>query len=390
MRVLFITHYLSLYGANKSLLGLVTALGEHGVDCRILVTGKGAFTTELDRRSVRYYTIPFEGWAHSASVKSRIKMPFKLLLNLILLPYLVLRVRKWSPDLVYSNSSVVSIGFFLAKVIRVPHVWHMREFGWLDYNLKFDFGLKISRALFENSSAVICVSEAIRKYYFEGTDSPNIHVIYNGVVSRTVIPKLHAMVRKPFSNPNKQIFSIVGLVSPTKGQEDAVRAITTLRNKYPNVRLLIAGDGNLDYIKYLKTLANPKGYISYLGYIPDPFEVYSQSDAVLVCSKNEAFGRTTAEAMAAMRPVIGYDSGGTAEIIRNGTSGLLYKTSDDLVSCMAELIANPSLAMRLGQSGGRQVVLNYTIEKNALQVYDVLKKVTGSKSGFCQSHAFPL
>lgn len=44
-----------------------------------------------------------------------------------------------------------------------------------------------------------------------------------------------------------------------------------------------------------------------------------------MCSKYEVMARVTAEEMVAPEPVIGYDNGGTAEIIENRITVLLYE-----------------------------------------------------------------
>ena len=63
-------------------------------------------------------------------------------------------------------------------------------------------------------------------------------------------------------------------------------------------------------------------------------------------------GRVTAEAMASARPVIGYDSDGTTELIDDGHNGLLYDGSTkDLAASMNRFVNNPNLARSFGQNG---------------------------------------
>ena len=49
-----------------------------------------------------------------------------------------------------------------------------------------------------------------------------------------------------------------------------------------------------------------------------------QADIGLTCSRNEAFGRTTVEALLMGKPVIGTNTGGTVDLISDGVDGLLY------------------------------------------------------------------
>jgi glycosyltransferase involved in cell wall biosynthesis len=75
--------------------------------------------------------------------------------------------------------------------------------------------------------------------------------------------------------------------------------------------------------------------------------MYKIADTVLVCSKNEAWGRVAAEAMISGKPVIGYNGGGTKEIITNNFNGLLYKDINELTMSMKTVIQNRELVNNL-------------------------------------------
>jgi glycosyltransferase involved in cell wall biosynthesis len=87
----------------------------------------------------------------------------------------------------------------------------------------------------------------------------------------------------------------------------------------------VVGEGKIDQLKALAHDLGVADRVEFWGYIDDPYKAYLASDAVLMCSKNEAMGRVTVEAMSACRPVIGYDQAGTSEIIEHGRTGLLYR-----------------------------------------------------------------
>jgi len=80
---------------------------------------------------------------------------------------------------------------------------------------------------------------------------------------------------------------------------------------------------------------------------------YSWADLVVVCSRDEAFGRVTVEAMKAGKPVIGARSGGTAELIREGENGLLYTPGEvaELAGAIRRVAHDRILAGRLAECG---------------------------------------
>ena len=127
LRVVFLTHYTELYGANRSLLNLIDGLREYNVVPHVLSPSEGEITEVLRNRDVPVAVLPFRLWV------SRLRRPRKVLYrlykNLLLIPALARQLREWRIDVIYTNSSVVPIGAMLARWMRLPHIWHMREFG---------------------------------------------------------------------------------------------------------------------------------------------------------------------------------------------------------------------------------------------------------------------
>jgi len=84
------------------------------------------------------------------------------------------------------------------------------------------------------------------------------------------------------------------------------------------------------------------------------------ADAVLVCSRNEAWGRVAAEAMISEKPVIGYNSGGTKEIITNNFNGLLYNDVKELTTCMKTVIQNQELVNTIVNNAKKYALQRYS------------------------------
>ena len=122
---------------------------------------------------------------------------------------------------------------------------------------------------------------------------------------------------------------IAGAISEGKGQWDAVRAVEILVNRGREVHLSIVGNGAPAMLKALKRYVRRKNLTEYITIRPFTSKLQKlriQSTIVLVCSKMEALGRVTAEAMLAGKIVIGTDTGGTLELIgKNEERGYLYR-----------------------------------------------------------------
>src|SRR5437660_388252 len=65
LRVLFITHYAEIYGANLSLLNLIEGLGRYGVRAHVISPEQGDLLPELARRGIPAAVLPFE-WSVSS------------------------------------------------------------------------------------------------------------------------------------------------------------------------------------------------------------------------------------------------------------------------------------------------------------------------------------
>ena len=91
---------------------------------------------------------------------------------------------------------------------------------------------------------------------------------------------------------------------------------------------------------------------------------------MLVCSKYEAFGRVTVEAMMAGCLVIGANSGGTIELIEDGSTGVLFESGDyvDLVNKMIYVIENKNNAKKIAKNGRNVALQCFTALINASNI----------------------
>lgn len=382
LQLAFITHYTALYGANRSLLDLVRGLRSHGVESRVLCPGRGELLKALEREGVEAKTVGFRRWR----TQHRWKAPLRLATNLAVMPAIMRQMRAWQPDVIYTNSSLVPVGAWAAAALGIPHVWHLREFGREDYGLKHDFGRSFFSYWLRRSAAVLAVSDALRRRVAAELGL-EIHVVYNGVVTREEARALRDMNPGPEPSGSdggrdaraegSYLFAIVGTLGGRKGQGEAIDALARARADGEDVRLWVVGSGPGGEEARLRERAKDREveeFVEFLGYVEDPFDVYRAVDAVLVCSRSEAMGRVTAEAMFACRPVIGYRGGATPELLTHRESGLLYEGgADELAKCMSHLARNPEIGREMGRQGWTRAYPELTVEVYADRVHGILR-----------------
>ncbi|WP_225157957.1 MULTISPECIES: glycosyltransferase family 4 protein [unclassified Bradyrhizobium] len=152
---------------------------------------------------------------------------------------------------------------------------------------------------------------------------------------------------------NELTFGYIGTIIPAKGVSWLLDQF--IRHRITN-RLLIAGDGDPEYLKHLKQKGGGLN-VEFLGYC-DSSSFYAKIDVCVVPSIwPEALGNVAYEACARHMPVIASNRGGLPEIIQDGVNGLLCNPDepDSLGLAMRRLLDDESLYEMLA-SNARQSV----------------------------------
>lgn len=148
----------------------------------------------------------------------------------------------------------------------------------------------------------------------------------------------------------------LGRLAPQKGFDLAIDALARLRERFPEVRLTIAGDGPIrDELERHAARAGLADRVDFAGWVPPSrvAEAMARSTAVLVPSRDEeGFGLVALQAAQLGRPVVAARSGGLPEVVAEGETGLLFRPDDagDLARAVAVLLTDPTLAGRLGEA----------------------------------------
>lgn len=376
MRILFFTHGADMMGANRSLLAILDGIKAHGVVPILALPQAGSLEEALKARQIDYFISPYHNWAYLQYFNKNYWLNEWLQRKnrTQYLPLLIKQAEHWKPDLIYTNSSILGIGAWLADALKLPHAWHMREFGEADYNAVFWRGRKPFRHWANKAQLLISISHAIEKAVLKGVNAPKL-TMYDGVIS-----KADYAATLPNQHPQKSTFTflIIGLIHPNKGQFQALKAFHKVYQQYPQARLIIAGYGRRFYTLKIKRYIKQhqlEEVVDFKGYVQEPEKVHRQADAVLVCSKSEGMGRVTVEGMIFGNPVIGYNGGATPELVEHQKTGLIYNTEQELVAHMSYLIQHPEQVKAYGAAGRAKVPQHFFIEDYVACLYKALKQL---------------
>lgn len=167
---------------------------------------------------------------------------------------------------------------------------------------------------------------------------------------------------------------------PSKGVEYAIRAFAAANEERPKSHLVIAGEGEqFDYLVKLSQNLGASESITFLGRRNDIPDLLAASDSMLLASLNEGLPRISIEAMAAGKPVIATDVGGTSEVVINNETGILVQPKDieAVTSGIIGLIDSAELCTRLGETGRRHVQHNYSVDNYVARLDSLYRQLLG-------------
>jgi len=379
MKILFLSHYPHLLGANRSLFSLVVGLRDKGVLPQVWCPEEGDFTKALQEENINVRIFPYHTWAATFMHPTFFHLPFAAYRNNTLLPALAMEAKEFGPNIIHTNSSILGIGAQIAEQIDVPHVWHIREFARLHYKMKFFPSEDILFKYLKKAKKVIAISQAIKSGV--GKDRPEINweIIYNGVLDESSMERFFDVPIEEEREADAFTFLCIGLLHPAKGQLEAVEAFGLIAGKYPHARLRIVGQGRRVYELKLKEMTKRKRIteqVRFVGFKKEVSKEYHRADAVLMCSRNEGMGRVTVEAMSYGKPVLGCRSGATPELLVDGVNGFLYENgAEELAKKMELLLSDPDRARTMGKAGQQKAIQHYTVQKYVDQMYVIFREI---------------
>jgi glycosyltransferase involved in cell wall biosynthesis len=386
--VLIVAHDSQLYGAQRSLLDILSRFDRNRFSPIVLAPYPGPFTEALDVLGIPYFCGWVKRWIfepRTLTFRELLRRPWRIFrhpYSLAIVSFLSLAPRllriarlihRHRITLVYSNTLTVLDGALVARLCRLPHVWHLREQVAGNQDLTFPFSVNWMPAFILRMSTLVIVNSFALKHEIFGDPSPaKVRVIHNGIDLERYryalpIPIIHECPQ------SERIIAICGAVQERKDIQTFVRAAFRLHEIHPDVHFLVIGQGQGAYFQLVKQQAANQGLgrcIHFLGYRSDIPEIFARIDILVSAAKIEPFGRTIIEAMAAGKPVVATRSGGPEEIIEDGVSGFLVDVGDDAAMAvrLAELLSNPHKIKAMGEQARLSV-------KRSFNLFDSVRRI---------------
>lgn len=390
MKVLFVLHQTILMGGGtKSFKVMLKGLMQKGVEPVVAMPDHQGVYREIAGLNIRTIVVPFRDntypWVRSVT-DVLLFLP-RIVVHGMMNAYAVAKItheaRQAGVEMVHTNVSVCSIGFRVSRRLGIPHVYHIREYADLDFDLHF-FPTRNSflRKLSSPASFNICITKDIQRHFGQQGKKCS-RVIYNGIQSSE--KELPISLKKNY-------FLYAGRVIAAKGVLELVEAYCAYLNQTHHVvPLYIVGEqSDSDFLSILKIYIEEhhmREFVSLLGQRSDVYELMKQARAIIIPSRSEGFGRCMPEAMFCGCLAIGRNTGGTSEQMDNGLAltgeeiALRYDTEEQLTQILLEVSENSMSYYTPWIERAFQTVNQlYTAESNVAFVYEFYQEIMASEN----------
>lgn len=353
-------------GAENLLVNIVRKLDKRRFHVVVgYIYGSGTLATEIKRAGVKVIDL---------SRKGRID-PW-LMIKLFLL------IRKEKIKIVHTHLVHASIvGRIAAKLAGVKSIITTRHYAYYRKERSLVNWIERKTAVFNDNS--IAISNAVKEYMVnrEKYEPDRITMIYNSVDlglfdsgDRNVIPR-----------NNNFLIGSVGRLHPSKGYDTLLKSMPQVIEKFPQVKLMIAGNGTeKDHLEKLCTQLYISDKVIFLGRkTPEEIRNLLREINLFVLASNwEGFGLAAVEAMASGIPVVTTKVGGLPEIVEDGRTGFLVPPDQPhtLAERIIYLLKNRNLSIEMGREGRKRVETLFSLNNMIMKLESLYRELLNQET----------
>ena len=225
---------------------------------------------------------------------------------------------------------------------------------------------------------IVAVSDGVKSdlVKYEHISPEKIQVIYNGIDESKFRIKIDQKKKREELGIGKhdKVIGIGVRLSEQKGINYLIEAVSLVVKSFPNVKLLIIGDGECR--TDLEKLASDCGIadkVIFTGFRNDIPELLQIMDIYSLPSLWEGHPLVLLEAMAAGKPVVATDIPGNRETVEHGKTGMLTPTrnSEKLAKALLKLLEDDDMRRKMGSMGHKRFRKLFIIDKTVKNYQDL-------------------
>ena len=346
-----------LGGGQINLLALAQNLDRKEFEVSVCCQGGGSLEEEIKRNKIEFFPISFQKKNWTGVVREIRHL-----------------LKEKGVDILHTHGGVAGLfgrwagrkhrNLILIHTLHGIHYLHYR-------NPMLKFGAVWLERYFSNfTDCVICVSGEDRRNAarYKLIHEEKIAVIHNGLDFDS-FKKENNKVNNNVPFNLKSSAPVVGSVARLHRQKGLIyllRAAKEIAGVFPEVKILIIGDGPLrtKLAREAKKLRVEK-LINFLGERKNLAQLMSAFDVLVLPSLWEGFPYVLLEAAAMAKPVVATEVSGTKEIIKPQKTGILVppRRSDKLAQAVINLLRQREYAQNLGRALKKDVYQRFTLSQ---------------------------
>ena len=224
-----------------------------------------------------------------------------------------------------------------------------------------------------------------------GFDPDRLFTIYNGL---DFTPRVPALSRAEYwksvglnADESSVVVGIAARLNPVKDIATLVRGFALAHAACPQLRLLIAGDGEqMPMLKELSDHLGVSGAVCFAGWVTDTDSFYNALDVNTLTSLSETFPYALTEGARAGLPTVASRVGGVPYLIDHGVNGFLFQPGDaealsrHLITLARDKALREHMGRRLYEKGRSQFSLESTLDRQ-LEIYRAILRRKARKAG---------
>jgi len=371
-------------GATKAFMSMLRGVISLGVTPVVVMPDCGGIFGDLKAMGVECYAFTFRArtYPNFSTFKEKIfflpRIIARLVVNHLAIHTLIGILRQKNVDLVHTNVGVVNIGYKAAHKLNIPHLYHIREYGDLDFHYHyFPCPHSFYQQLQQSDCFTVCITRDIQRHHGLSS-SPLSRVVYDSI--RPTEPSYPQVCYGNY-------FLYAGRVQYTKGLDLLLKAyVLCLKKGVKLLPLWVAGDLlDMNYLGQVQQYIREhdlRDEVTFLGPRSDIEELMAGARALVVPSRYEGFGLCMPEAMFNGCLVIAHDTAGTHEQLENGLRetgeeiALRFQTTEQLAACLEKVsAASRDEFLPMIQRAFSVVNRLYTVEAHAHQIYQYYQDI---------------
>jgi glycosyltransferase involved in cell wall biosynthesis len=287
-------------------------------------------------------------------------------------------IRAQRIDVIHSISYPASLyaGFAAART-GTAHIWH-------EHNIKriHRVNRMIYRRLGNACQWVLGPSDAVTgNLASAGIDENRLRTVYNGIDLRrfntTPTDRIDALRRDLGLRDGERAIGLFGQMLPYKGHRTLIEAAPEILQTFPEARFYFIGAlENPPYQHELQMLLEARGLsdrIRFTGWRNDVQDLIRAMDVVVIATTTpEPAALMLMEAAAMERPVVATRTGGTAEIVADEETGLLFSPGDasQLAERVSRILHDPDLGRTLGMRARKRVERQFNLDQHLSNMFE--------------------